>query len=144
MNGSRTPISTARLYGSAIALVSGGYSAYLATTGAEMTGSAWLMLALGVVVALHGVVLVTPLAGRLGAASGPLMVAYSVLMLLNQAWMASMGRSGMGDGMGGTDGMSPATGMGWDAGMVAIALLMLASGVIMTVRRNGMDAGGMR
>lgn len=141
-------ISTMRLYGSAIALVSGAYSTYLATTGAGMTGSAWLMLALGLVVLVHGVVLLTPLAASLGAASGPLMIVYAVLMLGNQAWMATMDGAGMGGGMGGMGGMngmnSMAGGAGWDPGMVAIAVLMLGSGIIMTVRRDMMASGDMR
>ncbi|SHG94761.1 hypothetical protein SAMN05443636_1397 [Halobaculum gomorrense] len=41
--------------------------------------------------------------------------------------------SGMGSGM---DGGMAAGDMGVDGGMVAIAVLMLASGVIMTVRRD--------
>ena len=136
-----------RLYGASIGVVSGVYSLFQATTGAGMSGSAWFMAALGVVVLVHGVVLVTPAASALGRASGPLMVGYSVLMLANQAWLASMAGGGMNDG-GMTDGgsmndgmqsgMDAATGMGADAGMVAIAALMLASGVIMTRRDSGM------
>lgn len=135
--------STMRLYGSVIALVSGGYSIYLATTGSGMVTSAWLMLVLGVIVFVHGVALLTPLAARLGSASGPLMLVYAVLMLLNQVWMTSMGSSGMGSGMNGMDGMNSVAGsMGWDAGMVAIALLMLASGAIMTTRRDMLSSQG--
>lgn len=143
-------LSTTRLYGSVIAIVSGAYSLWLATSGADMTNSAWLMLALGLVVLLHGVVLVTPLASSLGRASGPLMIAYAVVMLLNQAWMTTdMGTGGMDGGMdggmnGGMGGMDPAM-AGPDAGMVAIAILMLASGIIMTVRSGrmaGADASG--
>jgi hypothetical protein len=80
------------------------------------------------------------------------MIAYSVLMLANQAWLASTFGDGMGgggmndDGMmdGGSmndgmqSGMDAASAMGADAGMVAIAVLMLASGVIMTRRESGM------
>jgi hypothetical protein len=131
-----------RLYGTIIALVSGGYSIYLATTGGAMATSAWLMLVLGVVVLVHGVVLLTPLAAQIGRASGPLMLVYAVLMLLNQVWMASTVGSGMGDGMTGMDGMNSVNGMGWDAGMVAIALLMLASGAIMTARWDMMASSG--
>lgn len=138
--------SATRLYGSSIAIVSGVYSLWLATTGAGMTGSAWLMLLLGVVVLLHGVVLVTPLAESLGSASGPLMIAYAVVMLLNQAWMGARRTwwggtdGGMGGPMGGMDGgMGSMWGMdgtmmaGPNVGMIAIAILMLVSGVIMTV-----------
>ena len=85
MNTEPTRISTMRLYGGSIAIVSGVYSGYLATTGVGMTTAAWGMLALG-------------------TASGPLMIGYAVLMLLNQAWMASgagmeTGMSEMNDGM---------------------------------------------
>jgi hypothetical protein len=89
-------------------------------------------------------VLLTPAAARLGGASGPLMLGYAALMLLNQLRLAAgwttMGTGGTGGaGMGGTgmDGMGSTAGaaaMGADAGMVAIAVLMLASGIIMTVR----------
>lgn len=136
-----------RLYGASVGVVSGVYSLFQATTGAGMSGSAWFMAAVGVVVLVHGVVLVTPVASTLGRASGPLMVGYSVLMLLNQVWLASS----FGDGMGGggtmdsgsmndgmQSGMDAASAMGADAGMVAVAVLMLASGIIMTRRGSGM------
>lgn len=137
-------VSSVRLYGSAIAVVSGAYSVYLATSGLGMPTSAWFMLALGVVVFVHGVALLTPLATKFAAASGPLMLGYAALMLANQLLMAlrdpaSPGGGGMDGGMGGSgmsDAGAAAGGMGWDAGMVAIALLMLASGAIMTARRR--------
>jgi hypothetical protein len=140
-------ISTMRLYGATIGIVSGAYSGYLSVTGASMSLGAWFMLGLGAVVLIHGIVLLTPLADRLGGASGPLMLVYSVLMLLNQLRMAT-GRgsttrmdTGMGDMTGGMGGTSGGTAMmGTDAGMVAIAVLMLASGLIMTVRADMMDA----
>lgn len=140
-------VSTMGLYGASIGVVSGVYSLFQATTGAGMSGSAWFMVVLGVVVLAHGIVLVTPAASTLGRASGPLMISYSVLMLLNQAWLSSGVGSGMdGDGMMGSgsmnggmqSGMDVASTMGTDAGMVAIAVLMLASGVIMTLRESGM------
>lgn len=140
-------VSTMRLYGASIGVVSGVYSLFQATTGAGMSGSAWFMAVLGAVVLVHGVVLVTPVASTLGRASGPLMIGYSVLMLLNQVWLASS----FGDGMGGggmvdsgsmndgmQSGMDAASTMGADAGMVAIAVLMLASGIIMTRRESRM------
>ncbi len=104
MNTEPTRISTMRLYGGSIAIVSGVYSGYLATTGVGMTTAAWGMLALGLLVLVHGIVLVSPAASALGTASGPLMIGYAVLMLLNQAWMASgagmeTGMSEMNDGM---------------------------------------------
>lgn len=152
MNDSAS-LSTMQLYGATIAIVSGLYSAYLSVSGAQMSTGAWFMLTLGVVVIAHGVVLSTPAADRLGAASGPLMLGYAGLMLLNQlrlsmSWtVAGMGGGGM-DGMGSSsmrmDGMAPASEMammGADAGMVAIAVIMLASGLIMTVRRGMMATG---
>jgi hypothetical protein len=48
---------------------------------------------------------------------------------------AGMVNDGMGGGMG--TGMNSTATMGADPGMVAIAALMLASGVIMTVRNDG-------
>ena len=148
--GDATGVSTMRLYGASVALVSGGYSLYQATTGMAMSGmgasgSAWFMAALGVVVLVHGAVLLTPAATALGRASGPLMVVYSVLMLVNQAWLATTGRGGMMNGstmndVSMSDGMQSGmdAAMGADAGMVAIAVLMLASGVIMTQRHEMM------
>lgn len=134
-------ISTMRLYGAVIALVSGTYSIYLSTTGLEMTTGAWLMAVLGGIVVVHGIVLVTPAIRILGAYSGPLMLLYSLLMLLNQLRLATTATgmdAGMGSGMndGMTAGTSPGmAGMaGADPGMIAIAALMLASGIIMTSR----------
>ena len=145
---------TTRQYGAAIALVSGLYSLVSATGGTGMMGSnsGLLMALLGVVVVVHGVVLLTPYVDRLGNASGPLMIGYSLVMLLNQAlvgvtgnanWGMGMG-SGMGSGMDGgmTGGMGSTmtAGMGWDLGMVGLAVLMLISGVIMT-NRSGSENG---
>jgi membrane protein insertase Oxa1/YidC/SpoIIIJ len=144
--------SNTRLYGTAIAFASGLYSLWNASMDPAMSmdgglsTSATLMLVLGIVVVVHGVLLLTGHADRLGGASGPLMIGYAVVMLLNQAALATgmtgsdsadMG-GGMGSGMG-QSGMTSA--MGWDPGMVALALLMLASGLIMT-RDAGMDGDG--
>ncbi|WP_245903083.1 hypothetical protein [Salinigranum rubrum] len=145
---------TIRQYGAAIALVSGIYSLVSATGGRGMMGSnsGLLMALLGVVVVVHGVVLLTPYASRLGNASGPLMIGYSLVMLLNQAlvgftdsanWGMGMGGgmgSGMNGGMSGGMGSTMTAGMGWDLGMVALAILMLISGVIMT-NRSGSGTG---
>ncbi|MFO7926570.1 MAG: hypothetical protein ACQET5_13265 [Halobacteriota archaeon] len=149
-------LSTMRLYGATIAIVSGLYSAYLSVSGTQMSTGAWFMLALGVVVVVHGIVLLTPMAARLGTLSGPLMLGYAGLMLLDQlrlsmnwtfAAINDGGMDGMGSGTGGMgmDGVGPSTEMammGADAGMIAIAVLMLASGLIMTVRRGMMPADG--
>jgi hypothetical protein len=148
---------TTRQYGAAIALVSGVYSLLSATGGTGMmeSNSGLLMMLLGVIVVVHGVVLLTPYADRLGNASGPLMIGYSLVMLLNQAlvgvtgsmnWgmgggMGSGMNGGMGGGMSGGMGSSMTAGMGWDLGMVALAVLMLFSGIIMPNRRN--DSTGM-
>jgi hypothetical protein len=151
-------VSDTRLYGAAIASASGLYSVWSATTAARMVPGSWLMLALGVVVLVHGGVLLTDAADRFGGASGPLMVVYAAAMLLNQALLAAgvlddgspvdggtgggmdggMGDGGMSGGMGG----DVAAGMGWDPGMVALAALMLASGLIMA-RGAAADSGGM-
>ncbi|MEF8894354.1 hypothetical protein [Halodesulfurarchaeum sp.] len=106
-----------------------------------MVTSSWFMGVLGVVVILHGGVLLTEYADRLGQNSGPLMIVYSVLMLLNQA-LIGVGIMDDGSGMSmngsmATSGMNSS--MSWDAGMIALAVLMLISGFIMT-RRNMMAA----
>ncbi|WP_181685305.1 hypothetical protein [Halorhabdus salina] len=141
-------VSNTRLYGAAIAFASGTYSVWSATGGSEMVTSGWLMLGLGVVVIVHGAVLLTPSADRLGQASGPLMIGYSVVMLANQALLATdMLDDGNGMGMGmdtGMGGSAMTAGMGWDAGMVTLAALMLASGLIMTKNSATMaDSGRM-
>lgn len=147
-------VSNTRLYAAAIAIVSGGYS-ILSTGSGAMAGSGtmggsgatvggWVMLLVGVVALIHGVVLLTPAADRLGSWSGPAMIAYAVVMLLNRAVLPmGMDGSGMGGGMG--PGMGGGTmggylgsmGPGGGPGMVALALLMLVSGLVMTVRSNG-------
>lgn len=129
-------VSNTRLYGASIAFASGLYSVWSASMASRAVVSSWVMGLLGVVVIVHGAVLLTEYAGRLGGASGPLMIGYTAVMLLNQALLGTgVLDDGSGTGMGADAGMgaSPMTaGMGWDAGMVALALLMLASGLIMT------------
>lgn len=133
-------ISVMRLYGAAIGIVSGIYSGYLSVTGISMSTGAWFMLALGAIVLVHGIVLLTPLAGRLGAASGPLMLVYAALMLLNQLRLET--GAAMDTGMDGMNGgvSTEMAAMGADPGMVAIAVLMLASGLIMTSKADGMKS----
>lgn len=112
----------ARLYGSVIAIVSGIYSIVSAIAGGmgSMAASASAMLVVGGVVLVHGLALVTPLADRIGRASGPLMILWAAIMLGNQGLAAATSsESMMGE-------------MTWDGGMVAIAVLMLASGLIMS------------
>ncbi|WP_207592814.1 hypothetical protein [Halomontanus rarus] len=134
-------VSNTRLYGAAIAFASGLYSMWSASMASRVVTSSWLMGVLGVVVLVHGAVLLTDYADRLGSVSGPLMIGYAVVMLLNQTLL---GAGLMDDGS--AMGMSGATaGMGWDVGMVALAVLMLVSGLIMA-RGDTMDTatGGMR
>lgn len=115
----------ARLYGSAIAIVSGIYSIAAAEPGTgSMPMSDSLMLILGVVVLVHGIALLTPLADRFGRASGPLMLIWAAIMLGNQGLAAASASAPM---------MGDAS---WDGGMVAIAFLMLASGLIMVRGRE--------
>ncbi|SEH36475.1 hypothetical protein SAMN05192561_1017 [Halopenitus malekzadehii] len=142
-------VSHTRLYGAAIAVASGLYSVTSAITGSRMGVGGWIMGLIGVVVIVHGVALLTDAATRLGGVSGPLMVGYAVVMLLLQilygvGMLAVGGTSGMaGGGMtGGGAGMGVTAGMGWDAGMVALALLMLVSGLVMT--RDGPTESGRR
>lgn len=130
-------VSNTRLYGAAIALASGLYSLWGASMATRMGTSAWIMAILGIIVVVHGVVLLTAYADRLGTASGPLMIVYAIIMLLNQA-LVGTGVTADDPGMGmATDGMMHA--MTWDPGMVMLALLMLASGLIMT-RDGGMGS----
>jgi hypothetical protein len=111
----------ARLYGAAIAIVSGTYSVVSATIGMGPMGVGGLvMLVVGILVLAHGVALLTTAAAVLGRASGPLMIVWAAIMLLNQLLTATL----PGWTMGGS--------MRWDGGMVAIALIMLASGLIMS------------
>ena len=138
-------VSNTRIYGAAIAFTSGIYSLWSASMTSRMVTSGWIMSVLGVVVLVHGAVLLTDYADRLGTASGPLMIVYSVVMLLNQGLLGT-GMMDDGSGMGTSSGMGGSTmtaGMGWDAGMVALAMLMLVSGLIMT-RGNGMDSRSSR
>lgn len=135
-------IPTASLYAAAIAVVSGAYSVLLATGGAAMTVGVWVMLVVGAVAIVHGIALLTPAASRLGAWSGPLMIGYAIVMLVNRAVMP-MGRGSMSGGMmngGGAGGMMGGSmgtmGSAGGAGMIALALLMLVSGVVMTVRSD--------
>lgn len=126
---------TTRWYGSLIAIVSGVYAIGMATWGAGMGTGDWFSLILGVVVLAHGVALVGRLSSGLDAASGVLMIVYAVLMVLAQGWAVTMGGRGMSGGamggqMMGTMGWST---MAWDPGMTAIAIVMLGSGLIMTV-----------
>ena len=114
-------IGDTRLYGSAIAIVSGIYSvaAGVPNRMGSMPTSDTVMVALGIVVLAHGIALLTPLADRFGRASGPLMLVWAGVMLANQALAATSSSAPM---------MANAR---WDGGMVAIAVLMLASGLIM-------------
>ncbi len=119
-------IGDSRLYASAIAIVSGSYSiaAALVDSMGSMPMSDSVMLVLGIIVLGHGVALLTPLADRFGGASGPLMLLWAAVMLGNQALTATSASAPMMNGAS------------WDGGMVAIAVLMLASGLIMLRRRE--------
>lgn len=124
-----TMTSDTRLYASAIALVSGSYSLVSALAaraeGTRMSES--IMLIVGIAVLVHGIVLLTPAAERLGRASGPLMLLWAAIMLGNQALAATTAGSMMiGDAKS------------WDGCMVAIAVLMAVSGVIMIRSRKTM------
>jgi len=129
--------SDTRLYASSIAIVSGVYaigSVALDLAAAPMMTDVtatlgiggWIMLAIGVVVLVHGVLLLTPAADQMHRVSGPLMILWAAIMLLDQ-WLLSMTSSMMG--------------MGADAGMIAVAVLMLASGLIMV--RSATSGAGM-
>ncbi len=114
-----TQVSDARLFGAAIALVSGANS--LASAFGDGMGmmpmSDSIMVLVGLVVIAHGVVLLTPIADRIGSVSGPLMIVWAAIMLANQLSAAL------------SESLTPAWG-----GMVALAVLMLTSGAIMSRR----------
>ncbi|MDQ4035760.1 MAG: hypothetical protein M3153_07500 [Chloroflexota bacterium] len=145
-------ISTTRPYASSIAIVSGAYAVGSATVAmmrapamselpAALSIGGWVMLAVGMAVLAHGIVLLTPRVNLLERASGPLMVLWAAIMLLNQGLLAAVPGWGMTGALGDTIGSPMTFGMGWDAGMVAIAILMLASGLIMN--RHRMSNGEM-
>lgn len=129
-------ISTTRLYAAAIAIVSGIYAIATASLGlgdepmpmeVERTMGGWVMVGIGAVVLLHGVVLLTPASHAIGRVSGPLMVLWAAIMLVQQ-WLI---------GMGAQRSMMPM--MEADPGMIAIAVLMLISGLIMIARPMAPD-----
>lgn len=128
-------VTNTRLYGAAIAFVSGLYSLWNATGASRLGTSGVIMALVGVIVVIHGAILLTAYADRLGSASGPLMILYAGVMLVNQALLGT----GMIDGPTDMGSSVMTTGMGWDAGMVALAVLMLVSGVIMWDGRSGDD-----
>ncbi|MFB6203945.1 MAG: hypothetical protein ABEK01_05635 [Candidatus Nanohaloarchaea archaeon] len=116
-------ISTQRLYGGSIAVISGIYSIYVATFG--VTGSMavmWLMFILGLITSVHGALILTGYTGMIDPYSGPLMMAYSVFMAVNQivSWISRGSIS---------------------QGMMALAVMMAFSGAIMTVREEEMEPG---
>ncbi len=121
-----------RLYAGAIAIVSGVYSivAALGDGMAPMPPSALVMLGVGIVVLVHGAILLTPAAQRIGRTSGPAMLLWAGVMLGSQALAATVPSWTMGEPMGSGS-------MAWDGGMVAVAVLMVISGLIM-IRRGGM------
>lgn len=121
-----TNSAEARLYASAISVVSGVYSVVASRQAGmgPLPMSDSLMLIIGIVVLVHGIALLTPLADRFGRASGPLMLLWAAFMLGNQALAATSSSTPM---------MADAS---WDGGMVALATLMLASGLIMIRGRD--------
>ncbi|MFB6105266.1 MAG: hypothetical protein ABEJ57_09365 [Halobacteriaceae archaeon] len=118
-------VSANRLYGATIAIVAGSYSLWQASMGPSLTVAGWAMLFIGAVVIAHGLVLVIAEPGRLAARSGPLMMGYAVVMLGIQA-VRAMDMAGGDPGMGADPSVA-----GADLGMVALAVLMFASGAIM-------------
>ena len=113
-----------RLYASTIAIVSGSYSiaSAVGAMGAMMPMGESVMLLIGAVVLVHGIVLLTPAARRLGRLSGPLMVVWAAVMIGNELIAALTSGGAMRS-------------VSWDGGMVSLAILMLASGVIMSRTR---------
>lgn len=100
-----------------------------------------IMVVVGLIVLVHGIVLLTPLSAGIARVSGPLMILWALVMLGNQVLLGAQPGWGMGASMSGSGmGGMMASGVGWDPGMVAIAVLMLASGLIMSRQRS---TGGM-
>lgn len=121
------PESAIKLYAGSIAVVAGGYTVLSATrVGADLSTAAWAMILLGAVVLAHGVAMFTQLADRRETAHGPSMVVYAVLLVLSQGWISMGGAGSAGDGSDGG-----AAFLGWDPGVVALAVLLLVSGIIM-------------
>lgn len=119
--------SNLRLYASAIAIVSGLHGIYVTTTGVQMTANAWFMLAVGLLVTMHGLILLTPRApGPL--ASGVRMIVYGVIMIADPILVAT--RQGV---PGGPLSADPIASMG----TIAFGVLLLVSGAIMVVRERG-------
>jgi len=145
--------STTRLFASSIAIVSGLYAIsssavammrapMMTEVSAALGIGGWIMLGVGIMVLGHGIILLTPLAGFLARTSGPLMMLWAGIMLVDQALLAALPGWGIpGSRMDSGMSSSMTSGMGWDAGMVAIAVLMLASGLIMS--SHGSSDGGM-
>lgn len=124
--GSVKESEAAPLYGGAIAVVSGTYSVYQSTMGmGRAMATATGMLAIGVVVLLHGLLLFTDARRRLGDLNGALMVVWGLSMLGLQALNYSM---------------NPAM---LDGGMVALASLMVMSGAIMSREEMTEETAGM-
>jgi hypothetical protein len=119
-------LSQGRIYEGLIALVAGVYAlsiggyAFLANTmfagspSTALTPGATAMFSLtigtGLIIVIHGVLLFTDFDAKFAKYSGPLMILYAFLMILDQA-------------------VSPAAGFG--AGMIAFALLMVFTGMMM-------------
>ena len=111
--------------------MSGTYSivASFAADTMQMSLAATVMLVVGLAAVAHGVLLLAPAAANIGAWSGPAMLLWAAIMLGNQLLAATVPEWASGGPMMG--------GEEWDGGMVAVATLMLVSGLIMT-RRRGM------
>lgn len=109
--------SPGQLYGGSISTVSGLYALYQSMAGTAAMIDMWGMTGMGLIVLVHGLLLFTSVAARIGRWNGPLMMLYAAIMLGNQFLLASM----------------------LDVGMVAIAALMGISGLIMYGRRDEMD-----
>ncbi|MBS1263530.1 MAG: hypothetical protein MAG715_00713 [Methanonatronarchaeales archaeon] len=106
--------NSTRLYGGSIAVISGGYSAYLSAGVGGVASTS--MLLLGIVVLVHGLAVLSGYGGP-GGLSGPLMMLWGVLMLSIQAAALAMPMS---------------VAMTLAPGMVTMGVLMLVSGYIMT------------
>ncbi|MFB6254784.1 MAG: hypothetical protein ABEI06_09245 [Halobacteriaceae archaeon] len=135
-------VTNTQLYGSSIAIMSGLYSLWGAWASPQISPSGWIMILLGVIVIIHGIILLSGASDYLSGLSGPLMIGYAIIMLLLQVISGSMMETNteMNPVM---DGTMPQATMGWDPGMVALAMLMLISGFIMLQSNEDMESNGM-
>ena len=130
---------TSRWYGGLVAVVAGIYAIAMAAWGPGMSYADWFLLVVGGVVFGHGVALVGGFSRRLDATSGALLVGYALVLVLSQAWLGVRDDSPLQQGTLSSPSVHRELGwstLPWDPGLVALAIVLLGSGVIMTAVRR--------